>query len=340
MKKALLILTAIILFCQQSYAVDSDNISLLTKKGFFDNPNQPAKQSFKNSLSFSSNPCEEVKNVLYTHLKYANTYNFDALKSLYADNYSNADGLNKNIYFDLIKKTWDSYPNIKYKMDIRNIEVNDNIAVAQVNEEAFANTNSASGITGENGFLESKSISVYYLEKIRNEWLVTSDHIIFEKTFLGYGSAKDIQIDLTAPPQITANTQYTAVLKMNPPKDSLVIASIGKENITYPQTIAEEVFRKLPDDGILERVFTSNQNNINEYAVASFGITRAEMSKSKEIKVYITGLGFMMTRVNVIPKNEFIKEIPIETAQTQTAQNAKIKGEKINDEKIQLEKTK
>ena len=58
---------------------------------------------------------------------------------------------------------------------------------------------------------------------------------------------------------------------------------------------------------ILERVFKSNGQNINEYAVASFGITKAEIKNGTELKIYVTGLGFVMSRVNVIPKNEFIK---------------------------------
>lgn len=297
MKKIILILTVLLIICSKSYATEADNIALLTKQGFFERPQQ----------STFLNPCAEVKKALYTHLKYANSYNFDGLKSLYADNYSNSDGLNKDVYFDLIKKTWESYPDIKYCIDIKNIEINSNIAIAQVIENVTATTNSKSGIVNQKGLLESTSNSVYYFEKINNEWLITSDHIIYEKTFLRYGSAKEINVDLTAPCQIPADTQYTSTLEIHPPKDNLIIASIGKENITYPQAVAEEVFRKLPEDGILERVFKSNNQNINEYAVASFGITKAEINKGTEIKIYVTGLGFVMSRVNVIPKNDFIK---------------------------------
>lgn len=297
MKKILLILTILLIICPKSFAVEADNIALLTKQGFFERPQQ----------STFTNSCIEVKKALYAHLKYANSYNLDGLKSLYANNYANADGLNRDIYFDLIKKTWESYPDIKYWINIKNIEINSNIAIAQVVENVTATTNSKSGIINEKGLLESTSGSVYYFEKINNEWLITSDHIIYEKTFLRYGSAKDVNVDLTAPCQIPADTQYTSTLEIQPPKDSLIIASIGRENITYPQAVAEEVFRKLPDDGVLERVFKSNDKNINEYSVASFGITKAEVNKGTEIKIYVTGLGFVMSRVNVIPKNDFIK---------------------------------
>lgn len=297
MKKIFLILIALLILCPSSYAAEQCDRISGSQKGFFTHARKPVY----------SNPVVDIRKALYTHLKYANNYNFDGLKSLYADSFINADGLNKDIYFDLIKKTWESYPDITYGIEIRNIEINENHAVAQVFERAMATTNSKSGIVKEKGLLESISNSVYYFEKINNKWLITSDHIVFEKTFLRYGSAKNAKIDLVAPCQIAADTQYTSTLEIQPPKDSLVIASIGREIITYPQSIAEEIFRKLPQEGTLERVFKSNDKNINEYAVASFGITKAELYKGNEIKIYITGLGFVMSRVNVIPKNEFIK---------------------------------
>lgn len=297
MKKFLLIISALLMLCPKTFAGE-ENIALLTKNGFFE------RQEYQSTFS---NPCEEIKKTLNTHLKYANSYNLEGLKSLYADSYTNSDGLNKDIYFELIGKTWLSYPDIKYKMEIKNIEISANTAVAQVTESAIATTNSKSGIINEKGLLQSTSSSAYYLEKVANDWLITSDHIISEKTSLRYGSAKVLSIDLNAPSQIPANTNYTSTLTMDSPKDSLIIASIGKEDITYPQVPAEEVFRKLPNEGILERVFESNDKNINEYAVASFGITKAEIKNGTEIKIYITGLGFVMSRVNVIPKNDFVK---------------------------------
>lgn len=296
MKKLFLVLTAILLICPKCYAND-DNIALLTKKGFFDHA--PQQNSF---LS----PTEEVRKTLYAHLKYANSYNLDKLKTLYADNYINADGFSRDVYFDLIKKTWDSYPDIKYRICIRNIDISGDEAVAQVSEDALAMTKTKSPIVGQNGLLESFSDSVYYLEKVNNRWLIISDHILFEKTFLRYGNARDVQVELNAPCQISADTPYTASLKMDRPKDSLVIASIGQEEITYPQTVAEEVFKKMPEDGVLERMFKTNNKNINEYAVASFGVTKAKL-QGTDIKISVTGLGFVMSRVNVIPRNGFVK---------------------------------
>lgn len=277
-----------------------ENIAYLTKKGFFDKPQK--------TVSYS-NPYEKIRKSLYQHSRYANLYNLNSLKDLYAENYVNADGLNKNIYFDLIKKTWASYPDVKYKIDIKSIDINSNTASVIVSESASATTNTKSGVVNEKGLLLSYSTSIYYFEKINNQWLITSDNILSEKTYLLYGSAKKIKVDLDAPMQVQGGSSYTATLKLDVPKDSLVIASIGKENITYPQTTAEEVFRKVPEDGILERVFTANEKNMNEYAVASYGVTKAEIKNGVDIKIYVTGLGFVMTRVNNVAKNEFIRVV-------------------------------
>ena len=46
---------------------------------------------------------------------------------------------------------------------------------------------------------------------------------------------------------------------------------------------------------------------MNEYAVASVGITRAENYSPDKVRVYMGGLAFIMTRVNVIPENKYLK---------------------------------
>jgi len=298
MKKILftiLTLFTVLNFCPQCYA-ESDNIVLLTKIGFFE----------KNQTS-TAKPCDEIKKALSSHLKYTNSYDLEALNSLYADNYVNADGFNKETYFDLIKKTWESYRDIKYTIDIKNIQVNGDMAFVELDEYAIGTTGPKSGLLEEKGVLKSNASCVYYYEKINNEWKITSDHITHEKIYLTYGEAQYANVKLTSPSQISSNKPYTATLEIDAPPDTLVIASIGKENITYPQAVADEVFRKFPENNCLERMFISNDKNINEYTVASYGMTKAEIKKGTQIKIYITGLGFVMSRVNVVPANNFVK---------------------------------
>lgn len=249
----------------------------------------------------------DIKKVIDQQSVYTNKYDLKGLATLYANNFVNSDGFNKDVYFKLIEETWKTYPDITYKTEIKNIEFSDNYATVFTNEVAIATSQEEMGDLTAIGELYSTSQCVYYLEKQGAKWLINSEKIIEETSTLKYGDARYINIELNAPKQIGANKDYTTTLKVDAPKDSVVIASINKENIVYPQTKSDDAFRKMPDDNILERVFLSNKDNVNEYAVASIGITRAENYTDNQIRVYMGGLAFIMTRINVIPENKFIK---------------------------------
>ena len=249
----------------------------------------------------------DIKKVIDQQSVYTNKYDLKGLATLYANNFVNSDGFNKDVYFKLIEETWKTYPDITYKTEIKNIEFSDNYATVFTNEVAIATSQEKIGDLTATGELYSTSQCVYYLEKQGAKWLINSEKIIEETSTLKYGDARYINIELNAPKQIGANKNYTTTLKLDAPKDSVVIASINKENIVYPQTKSDDAFRKMPDDNILERVFLSNKDNVNEYAVASIGITRAENYTDNQIRVYMGGLAFIMTRINVIPENKFIK---------------------------------
>ena len=158
------------------------------------------------------------------------------------------------------------------------------------------------------GVLKSEADSVYHLKKVDGKWKVTYDAVNAENTSMLYGEARDLDIKLTAPKEIEAGVEYTASLEFTPPENSVAIASIASDKVEYPQKQAKEVFRKLPDDNILERLFISNTDNVNEYVVASIGITKADIS-DLSIKFSLTGFGYQITRVNVKqkPVNEGIE---------------------------------
>lgn len=250
----------------------------------------------------------DIKAVINQQTVYTNKYDLDGLSSLYAKDFTNSDGFNKEVYFKLIKETWETYPDIIYKTHINNIEFSDNYATVVVDETAIATSKETVGELSVIGELYSTSKCVYFLEKQGTKWVISSEKILDETSTLKYGNARYSKIELSAPKQIGANQDYTATLKVTAPKDSAVIASISKENIVYPQTKAEDAFRRLTGDNILERVFHSNSENVNEYTVASVGITRSEPTYTPdEVRVYMGGLAFIMTRVNVVPKNKFVK---------------------------------
>ena len=229
----------------------------------------------------------DIKNVIEQQNIYANKYDLKGLSNLYADDFVNSDGFNKDIYFKLIEETWKTYPDISYTTNIKNIEFSDNYATVFVNETAVATSRDAIGEFTAIGELYSTSQCVYHLEKHGAKWLINSEKIIEETSTLKYGDARYTNIQLNTPKQIGAGKEYTTTLKVDAPKDTVVIASINKENIIYPQEKSEDAFRKMPDDNILERLFTSNKENVNEYAVESIGIKRAEIYTDNQIRVYM-----------------------------------------------------
>ena len=98
-----------------------------------------------------------------------------------------------------------------------------------------------------------------------------------ETTSMLYGLAKNLDIKLTVPKSIRSNEEYCATLEFEPPNEVMAIASIASDVVEYPQKPTQEVFRVLPEDNILERLFISNNKNANEYIIASIGLTKTSI---------------------------------------------------------------
>ncbi len=262
-----------------------------------------APSSFANGIFFKSNLFNNnirgVKSTLNSQIKYANQNNFDKFISTYDENYQNGDGYDLGIYSKLVKELWNNYDNIKYSIKIKDITFDENgTATVSLIETSQADI----PITKKmNGILKSEADSIYYLKKINGKWKVTSDKIIDEVTSMLYGEAMNLDIKLSAPHEVTPGYEYTASLEFEPPKDTFAIASIAKDKVEYPQKQAKEVFRKLPDDHILERLFIANSDNANEYVIASIGLTKAAI-EDLSIKLSLTGFGYQIIRVNVVDK--------------------------------------
>ena len=276
MKKYLLLFTLLITI-PSSYAGDNFNLF---------------------NLDIFNNDTREIKSMLRSQVKYANRANFDKFIATYDKNYTNADGFNLETYSELVKDIWNTYDKINYEIKVKSINVADNIANVVVAETSTAEIPVSAKM---NGILRSESDSIYHLKKENGEWKVTSDEVLKETTSMLYGDAKNLDIKLTAPEKINAGEEYTASLEFNPPADVIAIASIASDKVEYPQKPAKEVYRKLPDDNILERIFVSNSENANEYVVASIGLTKADI-EDLNIKLSLTGFGYKIIRVNVIHK--------------------------------------
>ena len=238
-----------------------------------------------------------IKKLLKSQVKYANRTNFDKFINTYDSKYINSDGFTLDIYSNLVKDIWKTYDNIEYDIIIKKIKITENNAIVELTETSFAKIPMTEAYDGE---LKSEANTIYYLEKINNKWKVVSDKVLEENTSMLYGQAKGLDIKLTAPDEIEANKEYCATLEFIPPKETIAIASIASDIVEYPQKPTKEVFRALPEDNILERLFTSNTKNANEYIVASIGLTQTAVC-DLSIKLSLTGFGYAIKRVNVIP---------------------------------------
>lgn len=293
MKKFILSLILCAAFCanyaESSYAAAGKSFKLKIEQ------NKSEKETLK-----------EIKALFDLQEKYTNTYNLKGLSELYDKSYIDNDGYTKRVYFKLIQDTWDTYPDITYKTEIKDVKVNGDHALVEAYETAIATDDEDSEMISAHGELYSTATCFYYLKKVNEKWVISAENVIEEKSTLRYGDARFVKMELNAPSLIAAGEEYTAELKIDLPEDHIVIASINKERIVQPVKKDTEVFKQLPEEQILERVFTSNTDNINEYAVASVGITKSEKVDDELVRVYMNGLAFIITRVNVVPKNNFV----------------------------------
>lgn len=243
-------------------------------------------------------PERAVKSVINSQMKYANKGNVDRFLKTYDSDYVDSDGFDLNTYSKLVKEVWASYKNLKYAIKINGIEIDGDKAVVSVTEYTNAQMEAVSkNYTGE---LKSESDKISYLKKVNGKWKVYSDEIKDETTTMLYGEAKNLDVKLVVPLEIEPNTEYCTSLEFKAPKNMLAIASITSDKVEYPQKQSKEVFRAMPEDNILERLFTSNMDDKNEYVVASIGLTQTDVS-DLSIKMSLTGFGYVVRRVNVVP---------------------------------------
>ena len=146
MRKILLVLIAILLIPAPAHA------------GFW--ANHKVKAAHQRQVKADYN---EVKSVLDKQLAMSNKYDFEGLKTLYADNFVNCDGFNKEVYFKLVKDTWDTYKDITYTAQVQNVYYNGSYAQVQVYETAMATTIDSEDNISMRGELISAADCIYYL---------------------------------------------------------------------------------------------------------------------------------------------------------------------------------
>lgn len=255
-----------------------------------------------NAISVEKSELKAIKKVLKAQIEAANKYDYSSFIQHFDPQYINSDGFSLDVYSKLVEDTWGAYTNIQYGQDVKNLTITGNEAIAEVVETANAQVESQYNLKGN---LKSVANNIYFLKKTNDGWKIVSDVILTEDTQLAFGELSHDVPTLRVPYQMLANRNYTATLEYKTPKDAIAIASINQERVTYPQETAKENYRKLPEDGILERFFTANSDNTNEYIVAAVGLTRPQI-ENKDLQITITGVAYIIKRVNIIPENKFV----------------------------------
>lgn len=252
---------------------------------------------------------KEIKNTFALQTLYSNNKEYEKLKDFYAENYRNSDAFDKNTTFKIIKENYELYPDLKMATEINMININGDYATVDVFEYAQAHDIKRDDIDLK-GDLEAFAHTVYYLQKIRGKWLITSEHAIEENNTVVFGEAKYLDLKLTAPMVVPAGETYSSVLEVsNLPRKGLLMGSITQSMAIFPLKEEDDVNAyRVFDDTILERIFTANKKNINEYNIASIGLTRGQPIPNGGVKFYLSGLAFLMTRVNVIPENDLYQK--------------------------------
>lgn len=250
---------------------------------------------------------KEIKNLFKVHNNLANKHDIKGLEAIYSEHYVNNDGFNREVYFKSIKETWDTCKDLTYNTKILSIDITGDYASVKVEENANGTIYDTIDMAPISGELHSKSTGIYHLEQVNGKWYITGETAITDESSLLYGDARFMNLEIQAPNQVMAGETYTTTVKVDSDADMFVIGSIDADPVTYPANTPKSELRPMPQSQVLERLLKANTDNINEYTVASLAISKAQNMGSDKFRVYIAGLACIMKRVNVIPKNNFIK---------------------------------
>lgn len=264
------------------------------------------------AYSMPSGETVEIRSMLNNLNKASNSHDIDSIKGFYSKDYVSYDGFDYEGFFATINETFEMYPDISYKSKIKSIKVSGNFATAEVVDTSYSKKQTPTQSIIDNkmildkkldGIMESKCHYVMYLKKNKGKWLVYSDNIIEEETSIKYGIAKNIDLDIVSPPVVNEGEEYCITLNIDKkPKNSILMASLTREEIKYPPALPKDVFKKVPKGGTLERIVRANKSGINEFTLASIGITEISINSAKTaINYEMSGIAFLMKRVNVYP---------------------------------------
>ncbi|MBO7672241.1 hypothetical protein J6S88_02405 [bacterium] len=277
---------------------------------------QAAKNSTESYKQYKARAEKEIRNILIKQVELSDKKDLEKLQSYYSDDYRNSDAFDKNTTFALVRDNFEIYPDLKISLKINNVDVNGKYAVADVLEYAKKNGLERDDIDYK-GKLRAEARTLYFLENINGKWLITAEQSIYENNSVTFGEAEYADVKLITPIIVPAGSQYNAELKINNlPQSALVMGSISKSDAVYPipQEEDDPDSYRVFEETSLERLFTANKDNIDEYISGTLGITRSKPLPNGDFKLYMSGVAFVMAKVNVIPENtKYIPEKNIVT---------------------------
>lgn len=250
---------------------------------------------------------EEIKEFFANIDKYTENNNYKKLKNVLSRNFINNDGFDYSLFLKSLKDGIDLYTNRKSETKILDFNVMENYASVHVIE-----TGEATSVKDSKDNLGKSTIllktEVYYtLCRENGKWKILSANTVDENFLILYGCAKSMYFSLNAPMNVKADSEYTATLSFRPENGYVYISSISQEPIVYPVPKTKDIFRPVKPDGVLERIFTSNTSDYNEYVIASIGITMPQIASNSDINVNLAGSAYVIKRVNVFNTKKFEK---------------------------------
>lgn len=292
-------------FAINTVAPKTEKISVEANVNDFENDESDIikKISFRNKFKRSLNA--QIESFYKKYNRYSEKNDIKKLREMYSDVFVNNDGFDKETLFKMMQEASDAYKNVTYETELLNIDVNDLYAVVTAKETAKGETVKKAGKLDDYGFVNSELVYKNYLRKEGGKWKITAAEIISETISLKYGEAKKTNIKMYAPQVIPAGSKYDASVRIEAPEGCFVVGSIVNEQIKYPQVDAKDVLRAVKSTE-LARVLSANTENHNEYATISLGITRPRV-ELPSVVIDMTGMAIVMSRVNVLPKNNLIK---------------------------------
>ena len=121
----------------------------------------------------------ELQNLLQEIESAANDHNVDEILNFYNEDFSNSDGLRKDLLAESLETLWDRFPNLNYQTQLESWEQNGNQLIAET-------VTSIEGTQRVNGRLISMESTLRSRQTFENQQLINQE-ILGEQTFLTSG---------------------------------------------------------------------------------------------------------------------------------------------------------